>query len=152
MLLALSRTRPVLLVVALAFVAFVGACGGGPTAKERWVKAASTACDTRAKAIEVASAQLTAQSTAEQFAQFFAQFFEPAYRAQLEAQRAAAPPDDTARALIDDTAKVLDAIAVSPGDYAVAADPFADVDVRWDGYGLVPCGTRTEPESASSNG
>ena len=62
-----------------------GACAGD-SAKDKWVKASVKACDTRFRAVEVASAQLTATSTPEQFAAWFTQFFEPAYRAQLQAQ------------------------------------------------------------------
>jgi hypothetical protein len=129
----------------------VAACSGGSSAKDRWINTSRTACDDRAHTVEVASAQLTAQSTAEQFTVFFQQFFEPAYRKQLDAQRAAGPPDDTARALVDDTTKVLDAMAAAPGSFAVAADPFADVDARWDAYGLAACGSRTDASGTLSS-
>jgi hypothetical protein len=129
----------------------VAACSGGKSAKDKWVDASRAACDERAHSVEVASAQLTAQSTPEQFTQFFRQFFEPAYRKQLDAQRAAGPPDDTARALVDDTAKVLDAMAAAPASFAVAVDPFVDVDARWDAYGLAACGSRTDASGTLSS-
>lgn len=129
----------------------VAACSSGKSAKAKWIDASRAACDERAGAVQVASAQLTPQSTAEQFTVFFQQFFEPAYRKQLDAQRAAGPPDDTARALVDDTAKVLDSMAAAPGSFAVAADPFADVDRRWDAYGLAACGSRTDASSTLSS-
>lgn len=102
------------------------------------------ACDTRYESIRVASAQLTPQSTPDQFSAFFKQFFEPAYRKQLDTMRNAGPPDSTASALVADTTAVLDAINANPGSYALAADPFADVDARWDAYGLKACGTRVQ--------
>lgn len=141
-------TRRRAAIAGLAVVLVAGAAlvlaGRGTSAKDRWKQAAGAACDTRAHAVEVASAQLTAQSTPEQFAQFFTRFFEPAYRSQLDAQRRAGPPDDDARALVADTAAVLDAMAADPGSFAVAADPFGDVDARWDAYGLRACGSRTD--------
>lgn len=111
-------------------------------AVQRWKDAAVKACDARYEAIRVASAQLTPQSNAEQFSAFYKQFFEPAYRKQLDAMRSAGPPDSTASALVKDTTAVLDAMSADPASYAVAADPFADVDARWDAYGLKACGTR----------
>jgi hypothetical protein len=136
--------------VALALTATLAACSGG-SAGDQWRKAATKACDERASTVLVASAQLTGQSTAQQFAQFFTQFFEPAYRKQLDAMRTAGPPDDTARALVDDTAKVLDSIAADPGSFAVAVDPFTDVDARWDAYGLAACGSRTDGSGTLSS-
>jgi len=116
---------------------------GGPSAALRWKDTAIKACDERWNAVNVASAGLTAQSTADQFAEWFRRFFEPAYRHQLDSMRAAGPPDDTARALVADTVSVLDAMAASPESFAVAQDPFSDVDARWDAYGLSACGTRS---------
>jgi hypothetical protein len=127
--------------VAVSIVA-LSACGGGASAIDKWKAAARTACDERYQSINVASSQLTAQATAEQFAAWFTQFFEPAYRKQLDAMRAAGPPDDTAKRLVDDTTAVIDAMAADPGSFAVATDPFTGVDPRWDAYGLAPCGTR----------
>ena len=135
-----TRCRATLVVLVVA-AACIG-CGGAKSAAERWRDRATKACDERADTIYVASAQLTAQSTPEQFAAWFRQFFEPAYRRQLEALRAASPPDDTAKALVDDTAKVVDTMAADPGSFAIAQDPFSDVDARWDAYGLTACGTR----------
>lgn len=129
----------------------VGACAGD-SAKDKWIAASVKACDARFRTVEVASAQLTATSTPEQFAAWFTQFFEPAYRAQLQAQRDAGPPDDTARALVDDTTKVIETMAANPGAYAVAPDPFADVDPRWDAYGLMACGSRADTSSTLSSG
>lgn len=134
---------------ALLALAACSSSGGNSSSSDRssagaeWKTAAAAACDTRAAAIKTASAQLTPQSGAEQFAAWFKQFFEPAYRSQLDAQRIAGPPDGTARALVDDTGKVLDAMAADPGSFAVAPDPFADVDARWDAYGITACGSRT---------
>jgi len=129
--------------LAVALLVTLGACGDGPSSAERWKDAAKKACDERAESVRVASAQLTADSTAAQFDAWFRQFFEPAYRKQLDAMRAATPPDDEARALVDDTAKVVDAMAENPGKYAIAQDPFIAVDIQWDNYGLTPCGTRS---------
>ena len=129
--------------LAVALVVTLGACGGGQSSAERWKDTARKACDERAETVRVASAQLTADSTATQFEAWFRQFFEPAYRKQLDAMRIATPPDDDARALVDDTAKVVDAMAANPGNYAIAQDPFIAVDIRWDNYGLTACGTRS---------
>jgi hypothetical protein len=123
-------------------LALLGCGGDGRSSADRWRDAATKACDERANAVSVASAQLTAETTPEQFALWFVQFFEPAYRAQLASMRAAGPPDDTASALVDETTKVVDAMAANPATFAVAVDPFATVDAGWDSYGLAACGSR----------
>jgi hypothetical protein len=133
--------RALALVCALALLG--GGCGGGGrSSADRWRDTASKACDQRADAVLVASAQLTAESTPEQFAAWFRQFFEPAYRAQLDTMRSASPPDDTARTLLKDTTAVVDTMAADPASFAVAVDPFATVDAGWDAYGLTACGSR----------
>ncbi len=113
-----------------------------------WTASATAACDARARTVEVASAQLTLQSTPEQYQVFYETFFVPAYRTQLDAMRAADPPDESARRLIDDTAAVVDRIAADPRSFATAADPFVDVDARWDAAGLPACGTRPAAEAS----
>jgi hypothetical protein len=126
----------------LCALALVGCGSNGRSSADRWRDAASKACDQRADAVLVASAQLTAQSTPDQFAAWFRQFFEPAYRAQLDTMRTAGPPDDTARTLLKETTSVVDTMAADPASFAVAVDPFATVDAGWDAYGLSACGSR----------
>jgi hypothetical protein len=126
----------------ISTLALAGCGSGDRSSADRWRDAATKACDERASAVRVASAQLTVETTSEQFAVWFVQFFEPAYRAQLGAMRAAGPPDDTANALVDETTKVVDAMAADPATFAVAVDPFATVDAGWDSYGLAACGSR----------
>jgi len=138
----IRRGVPKIAAAVVVSIAALSACGGGASATDKWKAAARTACDERFQSINVASSQLTAQSTADQFAAWFTKFFEPAYQKQLGAMRAAGPPDDTAKRLVDDTSAVVDVMAADPGSFAVAMDPFAAVDPRWDAYGLAPCGTR----------
>lgn len=139
-----TTLRALALVGALTLLACGGllSCGDGRSAADRWRDAATKSCDQRADAVRIAGAQLTAQSTPEQFAQWFGEFFEPAYRTQLDAMRAAGPPDDTARTLVEDTTKVVDTMAANPASFAIAVDPFATVDAGWDSYGLTACGSR----------
>lgn len=138
----MRRANLAVLITAVGLASSAGCGGSGRDAVQRWKDVAVKACDARSESIRVASAQLTAQSNAEQFTAFFQQFFEPAYRTQLDAMRRAGPPDSTASALVADTTAVLDAMKANPASYAVAFDPFADVDARWDAYGLKACGTR----------
>jgi hypothetical protein len=71
----------------------------------------------------------------------------PAYRSRLDKLRAISPPSadrDTITAILDDQAKIVDAIDANPDQFATqATDPFAPIDSRWDAYGLKQCGSRT---------
>ena len=72
---------------------------------------------------------------------------------RLDALRALTPPPGdaaTIKTLLDDQAKVMDAIEADPNTFTkLAADPFAEVDTRWDAYGLTQCGSRSALPSSS---
>jgi hypothetical protein len=125
----------------------LGCSGGGKDPKADFVKAATKVCDASADEIETASAQLTPQSTATQVSEFLAQTLVPLYRKRLDALRAlTAPANDqaTIKSLLDDQAKVVDAIQADSATYTtVSQDPFTAVDTRWDAYGVTACGSRS---------
>jgi hypothetical protein len=140
--------------LAAALVVALLACSDSkPDSRAAFIASATKVCDGSADDIEVASSQLTAQSSAEQVSLFLKDTLVPIYRKRIDALRAlTAPPGDEATigSLLDDQAKVVDAIEADPKTYtALASDPFAAVDARWDAYGLTPCGSRAALPSSS---
>jgi hypothetical protein len=140
--------RASILLVALAVVT-AGACGGGATAKDRFIDEATAVCDDSAAEIEVASnATLTPSSTEEQVAAFLKNRYVPLLRKRLEKLRDLKPPiaeRSTLDGIYTDFQAVIDAIEADPVKYTNQADdPFADIEVRFDEFGLIACGSRAE--------
>ncbi|MEY2435794.1 MAG: hypothetical protein QOH64_3434 [Acidimicrobiaceae bacterium] len=138
---------------AAVVVVLLGCSSGKADPRTAFIKSAAKVCDDNATAIEVASAQITAQSNEEQVALFLKQTLVPLYRTRLDALRALTPPPGdaaTIKTLLDDQAKVVDAIEADPNTFTkLATDPFAQVDTRWDAYGLTQCGSRSALPSSS---
>jgi hypothetical protein len=136
--------------VAVTLLVLAGAaCSGGST-KDRFIDDATAVCDDSAAAIEVASgATLTPSSTEQQVAAFLKDRYVPLLRTRLDKLRELTPPAadrTTLDAIYADFEAVIDAIHADPVTYTNRADdPFADVEARFDAYGLPACGSRTVP-------
>jgi hypothetical protein len=131
----------------VALLVLVSACSH-KSAKESYISAAAKVCDASAHNIEVASVQLTGSApTNQQTSYFLKNTLVPLYRTRLDQLRALSPPSadhGTINGILDDQARIVDAIEANPDQFATQEnDPFAPIDTRWDAYGLKQCGSRT---------
>lgn len=119
------------------------------TPKERFVAEATAICETSKHDIEVGfNAQLGGQPTPEQIAAFLSGVLVPQLRDRLDRLEALdLPPDDEDEltSVFADYRAVIDAIAADPAAFVAQEDPFADVDTRFDDYGLEACGSAPAP-------
>ena len=132
-----------------AAVAFVFARRETP--KERFIAEATRICEASKHDIDVGfNAQLGAQPSREQITVFLSDVFVPQRRDRLDRLEALEPPPDDAdelRDLLADDRAVVDAIAADPASFVDQTDPFAEVEARFDDYGLEACGSAPPPDS-----
>jgi hypothetical protein len=117
--------------------------------KERFVAEATAICEASKHDIDVGfNANLGGQPTPEQVAAFLGDVLVPQLRDRMDRLEALElPPDDAddLNALFADYRAVIDGIERDPAAAAAQEDPFADVDARFDDYGLEACGSAPPP-------
>jgi hypothetical protein len=113
--------------------------------KERFVAEATAICEASKHDIEVGfTAQLGGEPSPEQVAAFLSDVLVPQLRDRMDRlEELELPPgdDDELTELFADYRAVTDDIERDPAAAALQADPFADVDARFDDYGLEACGS-----------
>jgi hypothetical protein len=119
------------------------------TPRERFIAEATAICEASKRDIEVGfNAQLGGQPTPEQVAAFLSDVLVPQLRERFDRLEALElPPDDADElsALFADYRAVIDEIERDPVASAGGGDPFANVDPRFDDYGLDACGSAPPP-------
>jgi hypothetical protein len=117
--------------------------------RERFIAEATAVCEASKHDIEVGfNAQLGGQPTVEQVAAFLSDVLVPQVRDRFDRlETLELPPDDADElsALFADYRAVVDEIERDPVAAATRDDPFADVDARFDDYGLEACGSAPPP-------
>ncbi|MGH9184235.1 MAG: hypothetical protein ACRD0U_00205 [Acidimicrobiales bacterium] len=132
----------VMLVAGLALVVI----GGRTSAKDRFTGQAAEICrDSKSSIQEASDAILGTSPSPGAIARFLGGAFTAELRDRMARLRALDLPEDDADeigALFSDYEAVIETIRADPAAYAdQRADPFTDVDARFDAYGLHECGS-----------
>jgi hypothetical protein len=114
--------------------------------KRAFVDAATAICDDSSARIGDATTQagLAETSSPDQIIAFIRDTYVPMYQARLNALSALTPPPEDGervRQLLADNRDALAKLAANPAAY-LQSDPFDGVDIGFDTYGLVACGSR----------